>query len=218
MPGNKPVKRENAHGELRVPTNIERSFCGEREQQNCRVWIEADKTRLPLIQQEHQELDAPVQFDWGYGGRGSAKLALAILMSVLEDKVLAKRLQHAFKMAYVAKWQERWSITSREVQRFAADELAGDKIAVAPRFRTGRLVATPGALARIPRSELNSALQRHKSCDWGELDRHDWQANQDALVLDMRLFSVYYAINGEKFWIITEADRTVTTFLLPEEY
>jgi hypothetical protein len=52
----------------------------------------------------------------------------------------------------------------------------------------------------------------------GDVDEHDRQANDRALIEGTRLLSVYQAVNGTKFWIITEADRSVTTILLPEDY
>ena len=70
----------------------------------------------------------------------------------------------------------------------------------------------------MPPDELLVALTRHLSGDWGELDEHDWQANESALLEGTRLLSAYVASNGERFWIITEASRDVTTSLLPEEY
>lgn len=54
--------------------------------------------------------------------------------------------------------------------------------------------------------------------DWGDLCEEDRQANEDALNRDLRLLSSYSDRNGTKFWIITEADRSLTTILLPEDY
>jgi hypothetical protein len=48
--------------------------------------------------------------------------------------------------------------------------------------------------------------------------RHDWRTNEEALAVGLRLFSVYHAADGTKFWVITEADRSATTVLLPSEY
>jgi hypothetical protein len=50
------------------------------------------------------------------------------------------------------------------------------------------------------------------------VNAEDWQANEQSLLRDLRLLSVYTMTNGTKFWVITEADRSATTFLLPEEY
>ena len=66
--------------------------------------------------------------------------------------------------------------------------------------------------------EVAKALMRHQKGDWGDLEECDIQANNDALVHGARLFSAYHSAKGEKFWIITEADRSSTTILLPSEY
>ncbi len=82
----------------------------------------------------------------------------------------------------------------------------------------GMLVATPNALANISSEEIQKALQRHVAGDWGELDAEDKKANDEALQTGERLLSAYKSVTGTKFWIITEADRSVTTVLLPEDY
>jgi hypothetical protein len=82
----------------------------------------------------------------------------------------------------------------------------------------GQIVATPNALAHVPSPEIIRALARHQAGDWGELDEHDREANDAALLYGGRLLSAYRSQAGEKFWIITEADRKVTTVLLPEDY
>jgi hypothetical protein len=61
-------------------------------------------------------------------------------------------------------------------------------------------------------------LERHQAGDWGDVDEHDRQENELSLKSDFRLLSVYHAANGIKFWIITEADRSATTVLLPEDF
>ena len=85
-------------------------------------------------------------------------------------------------------------------------------------FRPGRLIATRGVMETVPQVELMSAFSRHIACDWGELCHTDCEANEQALQSGGRLLSAYKASNGRRFLIITEADRSVTPFLLPEEY
>ena len=85
-------------------------------------------------------------------------------------------------------------------------------------FPLGRMLMTPGAQAQVPSSELVRALRRHARGDWGELDHEDREANDRALKEGTRLLSAYHTDAGVKFWIITEADRSATTVLLPEEY
>ncbi len=86
------------------------------------------------------------------------------------------------------------------------------------KFSLGKVVATPNAIAAIPQDKIISALQRHQSGDWGTVCPEDRRANDDALVEGSRILSVYFVPRGLKFWIITEADRSVTTILLPEDY
>lgn len=61
-------------------------------------------------------------------------------------------------------------------------------------------------------------LARHQRGDWGIVDGCDRRANDDALVAGERLLSAYRLSDGTKIWIITEADRSSTCLLLPEEY
>ncbi len=86
------------------------------------------------------------------------------------------------------------------------------------RFRVGRIVATPNVLSRLTRDDILTAIGRHQAGDWGDVDAHDRQANEHALIAGTRLLSVYHAGNGTTFWIITEADRSSTCVLLPEDY
>ena len=86
------------------------------------------------------------------------------------------------------------------------------------RFELGRLLATPGVLNSVPSDDMWLSLRRHHRGDWGDLDEHDKKVNEEALLLGNRLFSAYRSVSGARFWIITEADRSVTTFLLPSEY
>ncbi len=86
------------------------------------------------------------------------------------------------------------------------------------KFRIGRIVATPNALAHVPNEDILSALQRHQAGDWEDVDREDRQANERALIECTRLLSIYHSAAGVKFWIITEADRSATTILLPQDY
>ena len=85
-------------------------------------------------------------------------------------------------------------------------------------FALGQICITPGAIADVGMGQAYLALARHQLCDWGTLSREDWQTNDAALRTGARLLSAYRAPTGVKFWIITEADRSATTILLPEEY
>lgn len=82
----------------------------------------------------------------------------------------------------------------------------------------GRVVATPGALEAVSRLEINHALFRHLHCDWGDVCDGDWQSNNHSFWNELRILSAYHTAGGVKFWIITEADRSYTTVLLPDKY
>ena len=79
------------------------------------------------------------------------------------------------------------------------------------------ILATPGANEALYPEEQLILLRRHHSGDWGDLCEHDRQQNEFALEHGSRLFSVY-EVRNQKIWIITEADRSSTTILLPSEY
>jgi hypothetical protein len=83
----------------------------------------------------------------------------------------------------------------------------------------GRVVATPGALKLLLKAGENPAhyLARHASGDWGDVDKHDRRENERSLKHGWRIVSSY-PVGDKTIWIITEADRSITTILLPEEY
>jgi len=88
------------------------------------------------------------------------------------------------------------------------------------KFSHGQVVSTPAALATIEQSGQTPAffLDRHVKGDWGDVDGHDRMANDAALVEGERILSAYKTLLGVRIWIITEADRSSTTILLPTEY
>jgi len=88
------------------------------------------------------------------------------------------------------------------------------------KFPVGRVVATPAALQALAESgqQPEFFLDRHVRGEWGDVSDGDWQANQDALIHGDRLLSAYKTLLGSQVWIITEADRSATTILLPDEY
>ncbi len=85
-------------------------------------------------------------------------------------------------------------------------------------FSSGRIMITATASSTIHRVDAMAGLLRHLQCDWGDCCEDDAAENELSLKEGFRLFSVYHDRNGVKFWIITEADRSVTTILLPEDY
>lgn len=90
----------------------------------------------------------------------------------------------------------------------------------APLFPLGRIVATPGALRALERAEQSPIefLDRHAQSDWGELDEADKGENAFSARYGFRILSAYTTSAGDTIWIVTEADRSVTTFLTPDEY
>jgi hypothetical protein len=85
-------------------------------------------------------------------------------------------------------------------------------------FPLGQVLMTPGVQEKIPPSEMLLALRRHAHGDWGDLGEEDRRSNDLSVKDGSRLLSTYYSKEGVKFWIITEADRSATTVLLPDEY
>lgn len=88
-----------------------------------------------------------------------------------------------------------------------------------PRFRLGRLCATPAAVVALARhnTEIASLIARHASGDWGNLDSHLAELNDQALTAGGLLHSIYPLDPDGQLWIITQADRSATTVLLPDD-
>ncbi len=95
-----------------------------------------------------------------------------------------------------------------------------DKNHLLPKFSLGRVVTTPGALRALEEANQNpfEFLARHQVGDWGELCEGDKRENEFSVHNDLRILSAYRTRNNIRIWVITEADRSVTTLLLPDEY
>jgi hypothetical protein len=87
-------------------------------------------------------------------------------------------------------------------------------------FSLGKLVTTPGALMTLLRAKQSPLefLRRHVAGDWGDLCAEDVAENKYAVAHGLRILSSYATSAGDRIWIITEGDRSATTFLLPDEY
>lgn len=85
-------------------------------------------------------------------------------------------------------------------------------------FELGQIVITPGARAILSNQEIASSLARHCKGDWGMVSKDDSKENDLSVKEGFRILSSYQSQSGEKFWIITEADRSSTCLLLPSEY
>ena len=94
------------------------------------------------------------------------------------------------------------------------------EISKQPAFELGQIVATPGALAALKkaRQQAGEFLTRHVNRKWGDLPDEDRKENGYSLEHGFRLLSAYRTSAGDRLWIITEAGRSLTTLLLPEEY
>ena len=90
----------------------------------------------------------------------------------------------------------------------------------APRFALGQVVSTPGALQLMQDSHVDpmSLVRLHERGCWGTIPAQDAQSNEEALECGARVMSSYLMPSGGVIWIITEADRSVTTCLRPDEY
>jgi hypothetical protein len=94
------------------------------------------------------------------------------------------------------------------------------------KFELGQIVATPGAMAACSSAHLAACLKRHARGDWGVIHAEDKALNDKSVTGGARLMSAYPIDPGQPsagfgentLWIITEADRSATTFLLPDEY
>ena len=84
-------------------------------------------------------------------------------------------------------------------------------------FLLGQLVMTPGAESEFDLETRAKCLKRHAARDWGDLDPEDKASNDLGVEKEGRLLSSYN-IGDKQLWIVTEADRSVTTLLLPSEY
>ncbi len=87
-------------------------------------------------------------------------------------------------------------------------------------FHLGQIVATPGAQEALAASDENAAsfLRRHVEGDYGDVCEEDKRLNDEAIQEGSRILSAYVLKSGERLWVITEADRSSTSCILPTEY
>ncbi|MEL7562786.1 hypothetical protein [Dehalogenimonas sp. 4OHTPN] len=96
-------------------------------------------------------------------------------------------------------------------------------LVINPTVPLGQVVATRGVFALAGEKPeftefMRRSLNRHAKGDWGDLDEADKKENELSLKNGFRLFSAYTAAGLPKIWVITEADRSATTILFPDEY
>lgn len=152
------------------------------------------------------------------GGGDTDRSALARLARELKDAVHEEcaipKANLAADLMSAALGEVDW----REIARSWIDDQTPPEPKPTELFLLGAVGATPGALAELSAEVRLAALARHASGDWGDAGAEDWAENELALKEGFRLFSAYHAPDGVKFWVITEADRSSTTILLPSEY
>lgn len=87
-------------------------------------------------------------------------------------------------------------------------------------FGLGKVFASPAALNALETAKVShwDLIRRHARGDWGEVNESDRRENYDAMAYGLRILSSYALPTGERVWVITEADRSATTLLLPEDY
>ncbi len=95
-----------------------------------------------------------------------------------------------------------------------------ETVQLLPKFSLGLVVATPGALRALDQANHSAFefLKRHQAGDWGEVCEEDKRENEFSVRNGFRILSAYRTRTEVKIWVITEADRSVTTLLLPHEY
>jgi hypothetical protein len=109
-----------------------------------------------------------------------------------------------------------------ELRKTAIDGALACQLHITDSFtlELGQIVATPGALAALRKAGQRPGefLTRHVNREWCDLSDEDRTENDYSLDHGFRLLSSYRTNAGDKLWIITESDRSVTTLLLPEEF
>lgn len=84
-------------------------------------------------------------------------------------------------------------------------------------FKPGKVVVIPHVLEKVSGDELTDALTRHLRGDWGDVSSVDKMSNNQAVQTRGQILSAYKSEGGVTFWIITDADRSATTILLPSD-
>lgn len=87
-----------------------------------------------------------------------------------------------------------------------------------PKFPLGIIINTPGVIEEVDREDAVAYLLKHEAADWEGLPAEDAKENEIALACGLRIWSTRRDRNNTLFWIITEADRSTTTLMLPSEY
>lgn len=146
-------------------------------------------------------------------------------MVTVIQPLMRKEIEEALKRVLEYLGEERddflnASVADRDGHIYKAVLTIRSRLFGQPNFEFGKCVCTPGAQEAMEEADQEPRvfLDRHRDGDWGEVCRDDWEENELSLREGFRLLSVYRTGLGVKLYVITEADRSVTTMLLPEEY
>jgi hypothetical protein len=165
--------------------------------------------------------------EWSYPIREAACCTLAEhLRETIEEEAVLGFANLYTDLLKGALAEVNWHEIAASWLNDFSPETGSEELAVAeptapntePLFSLGRTVITPGALETISGDEVAAAMSRHQHGDWGLVGEQDRAENELSLREGFRVLSVYETTTGTRFWIITEADRSVTTVLLPDEY
>lgn len=167
----------------------------------------------------------PCKHQWASVG-GRAALALRKIWLALDyGALVAVLIEDADGLAatpeeYLADVRCEFRKRAEELYQVEKNERAEKRVAKIARFDLGRVVATIGALRALADAgeDASRYLERHRTGDWGEISEEDRRENEFSVDKRLRLLSVYRTAKSEKLWVITEADRSATTLLLPSEY
>ena len=188
------------------------------------IWDAEDAAKFGLADQMKGELEALVWL-WNEEGtcRNCMKRAVptqkASLFSDLLSAALSEVDWHEVAEAFLEELEPvKPELTDDQEDDKAEEEASTSEQPNGPLFSLGRVVSTPGALAALSRDDIETALRRHVMGDWGDVPEVDRNENDLSVREGFRVLSAYRGKSGCRFWVITEADRSLTTVLLPEEY
>ena len=168
--------------------------------------------------ERHAEETGGLVFSWKTRGPASWLKRGVHHCNVLYLVVLPRTLHDFIEMPIYEDLDESEKADLEEAISLAERQRTDSKRVL---FSPGNCVITPGAQSLLEEEQLTSAsiLDRHVVGDWGEISPEDCEENELSLREGQRLMSVYsLPKTGEKIWVMTEWDRSITTLLLPSEY
>lgn len=135
------------------------------------------------------------------------------------DEAVQKAVQTGNSQIYRASkaWHRRGINTDIPMEDRVGDDWEVVDMPVKTKFELGRLLSTATVAAEIPAYDLAQVISRHRVGDWGQIDEDDFRANDRAVIEGKRILSVY-TFGGKKLYVLTEADRSMTTVMFANEY